>query len=231
MSTLNDIAWARFFAETKMLFEIEHFGFCYVSADTLKEKGGREPRLMAKLDTQAERPEIFEANSINILPVQNGQYILFLDPANSSYFPFNNILEDVPVEEYTSKIDLPSFDTFPLNRAFSESQAIDFAFVSSLLKHFCQCETMHLTVRGRLSSGCFDLILPPANNLISVSNVQIEVDAGYENDDQIVLVEAKIGRRSDFHIRQLIYPYLQWSCKTKKKSDRSFSRTLTVNMY
>jgi hypothetical protein len=217
VSTLNDTAWARFLAETKMLFEIEHFGFCYASADLLKEKGGREPRLMAKLDTLAERPEVFEANGINILPVQNGQYILFQDPTNTSYFAFNNILEDVPVEEYISKIDLPSFDTFPLNRAFSESQAIDFAFVSGLLKHFCQCETMHLSVRGRLSSGCFDLILPPANNHISVSNVQIEVDAGYENDDQIVLIEAKIGRRSDFHIRQLIYPYMQWSRKTKKK--------------
>ncbi|MBU6455397.1 MAG: AAA-associated domain-containing protein, partial [Cyanobacteria bacterium REEB67] len=103
------------------------------------------------------------------------------------------------------------------NRAFSESQAIDFAFVSALLKHFCQCETMHLTVRGRLSSGNFELRLPSSAGIIDVSNVQIEVDAGYENDDQIVLVEAKIGRRSDFHIRQVIYPYMQWSQKTKKK--------------
>lgn len=217
MATLNDIAWARFFAETNMLYEIERNGFCYVSADALKEKGGREPRLMAKLDTLAERPEIFEESGINILPVQNGQYILFSDPTNASYFPFKSILEEVQVEEYTSTIDLPTFDTFPLNRAFSESQAIDFAFVSSLLKHFCQCETMHLSIRGRLSSGRFDLILPPANISVNVSNVQIEVDAGYENDDQIVLIEAKIGRRSDFHIRQLIYPYLQWSAKTKKK--------------
>jgi hypothetical protein len=170
--TLNDIAWARFFAETNLLYEIEQTGFCYVTADALREKGGREPRLMAKLDTMAERPEIFEEIGINILPVQNGQYVLFLDPSNASYFPFNNILEDVQIEEYASKIDLSSFDTFPLNRAFSESQALDFAVVSSLLKHFCQCETMHLSIRGRLASGCFDLVLPPANNQVSVSNVQ-----------------------------------------------------------
>ena len=217
MATLNDIAWASFFNKNEILAEIKWNGYAHVSADDLREKGGREPRLMAKLDTIAERPHIFQEYDLNILPVQNGQYVLFQDRENKSYFPFKELLDDVPVEDYISQIDLPSFDTFPLNRAFSESQAIDFAFVSSLLQHFCQCQTLHLSVRGRLSSGEFDLKLPDFGNKIDVSNVQIEVDSGYENDDQIVLLEAKIGRRSDFHIRQLVYPYRQWSARTRKR--------------
>ncbi|MBS1993268.1 MAG: hypothetical protein JSS83_22285 [Cyanobacteria bacterium SZAS LIN-3] len=217
MATLNDTAWANFFDRSEILAEIKWNGFAYVSADELRDKGGREPRLMAKLDTLAERPQIFEQYDLNILPVQNGQYVLFQDRENRSYFPFKSLLDEVQVEAFDSQIDLPSFDTFPLNRAFSESQAIDFAYVSSLLQHFCQCQTMYLSIRGRLSSGSFPLILPDFENRIEVSNVQIEVDSGYENDDQIVLLEAKIGRRTDFHIRQLVFPYLQWSARTKKK--------------
>ena len=47
--------------------------------------------------------------------------------------------------------------------------------------------------------------------------MQIEVDGGYESRDAIYLVEAKTGRRADFHIRQLYYPYLEWSARSAKR--------------
>ena len=217
MTTINDVAWNRVFAETDILSEIQSSGLARVTAETLRQHGNREPRLMAKLDTLAERPESFKLNAINILPVHNGEYVIFSDPENKSYYSFGNVLDEVVIEEYNSPFDFGLLDAFPISRSFSESQAIDYAFTASLLKHFLACSTMHLSIRGRSFSGTFDLTLPQQASSVVVSSVQIEVDAGYETTDSIVLIEAKVGRREDFNIRQLVYPYLQWSQKSNKR--------------
>jgi hypothetical protein len=74
---------------------------------------------------------------------------------------------------------------------------------------------MRLTLRGRFFSGNFAFPTPAGNRSVEVSRVQIEVDAGYEGST-IVLVEAKRGRREDFHIRQLWYPWLHWKSAARK---------------
>ena len=217
MTRANDEAWDRYFSKTATLAQINNKGFAYAGADDLKLYGQREPRLMAKLDTLSERPQSFKQNDLNILPVQNGLYFIYKDPENKLYFQFNSALEDVPLEEFGSSIDLQSFDSF--NNAgsiTSESQVIDFAFLSSLLHHFCNCRHLHLTIRGRLYSGKFALAFPYGQSL-DINNVQIEVDSGYESSDSIILIEAKIGRRDNFNIRQLVYPYMQWSQRSQKK--------------
>lgn len=53
--------------------------------------------------------------------------------------------------------------------------------------------------------------------LIKVSSVQTEVDAGYEGRNQIVLVEAKNFNTKNVIIRQLFYPFRQWQLQTQKK--------------
>ncbi|WP_444876671.1 DUF6997 domain-containing protein, partial [Bacteroides heparinolyticus] len=49
-----------------------------------------------------------------------------------------------------------------------------------------------------------------------ISSVQTEVDAGYEGKTSIVLIEAKNFSATNVIIRQLYYPYRQWSEKTSK---------------
>lgn len=215
MSKANDTAWSEFFANSSALSEIDVNGFAYVKADDLKEY--REPRLMAKIDTLAMRPEPFVQNNLSILPVQNGLYLLFKDEENKLFFSFPKLEDDLKVEEHRSEIDLDTFDCFPKSKVFSESQAIDFAHLASLIKRYVDCDDANLCVRGRLYSGDFSFLLPDHAEPIQVSNVQIEVDAGFETPDSIVLIEAKIGRRDDFNIRQLFYPYLQWTKRSRKK--------------
>ncbi len=215
MSKANDVAWSEFFAKSSALAEIEVNGFAYVKADDLKEF--REPRLMAKIDTLAMRPEPFVTNNLSILPVQNGLYLLFKDEENKLFYSFPKLQDDLKVEEHRSQIDLETFDCFPKSKVFSESQAIDYAHLAALINRYIGSEESHLCVRGRLYSGDFNFLLPEEAEPVQVSNVQIEVDAGFETPDSIVLIEAKIGRRDDFNIRQLFYPYLQWSKRSRKK--------------
>lgn len=216
--TQNDDAWQRVFADASLglLAEIEQKGYAYVSADHLKHIGGREPRLMAKIDTSSARPEMFKQHALAIFPVENGRYMIFSDPKQAGYFRIQDEIASLAQERYFSPCLLQRFDTYPNNQHFSETQAIDFAYISKLLNTFVEDDTLSLTLRGRLRSGDFYLTLPDGRAQALVSGVQIEIDSGYESERAIYLIEAKIGKRDDFHIRQLLYPWLEWSQRSTK---------------
>ena len=217
MTTANDDAWDIFFKESEAINEIEHKGYLYVTANALKEITNREPRLLAKQDTLSQRPSGFKKNNISIFPVRNGEYILFSDPDEKSYYKFSDSDLELSTELYYSQLNLRQFDTYPGGQYLSESQAIDFAYISSLLKTITGEKKLDLVIRGRMFSGNFGFSLPEVNHRVGVSRVQIEVDAGYESETSIYLIEAKVGKRDDFHIRQLYYPFLEWSNRSVKR--------------
>jgi hypothetical protein len=74
MTSKNDAAWNKVFEDMNLLELIDSEGYVLISATTLKECCGREPRLMAKQDTLESRPEIFRRNHLVILPTKNGEY-------------------------------------------------------------------------------------------------------------------------------------------------------------
>jgi len=215
--TENSSAWDTFFNNTATLDEIDQHGYSYVTADSLKRITGREPRLLAKLDTLHDCPDVFKTRALTIFPVKNGEYVIFKDPQRRTYFKLDEDQYPVSLEKYTSVVDLTSFDAFPGIQRLNESQALDFAFVSSLLRNFTGDTGLNLVIRGRTFSGAFNFKLPDSDHAVNVNGVQIEVDGGYESRDAIYLIEVKTGRRNDFNIRQLYYPYLEWSAKSRKR--------------
>lgn len=72
-----------------------------------------------------------------------------------------------------------------------------------------------LTIRGRKYTPKFEFVI--SNQKIIVEGVQTEVDAGYEGKDKVVLIEAKNSSTKNTIIRQLYYPFRQWSEYTTKK--------------
>ena len=64
---------------------------------------------------------------------------------------------------------------------------------------------------------------------IDTESVQTEVDAGYEGKDSLVLIEAKNFSATDVIIRQLYYPFRQWSENTTKKVYPVFFEKRVVN--
>ena len=212
----RDEAWARFAAATGLLDRVRRDGSCVIRADDLRELGGREPRLMAKIDTLAERPALFVDHNLSIFPTRNGEYIVFADAQNRTYYRFGRELQELPIRRHVAAVDLLAFDAFPGYQGLNESQAIDFAYISALLAHFTGDPGLRLAIRGRGYSGAFHFHLPDQDTRVDVSGVQIEVDAGYESPDGIYLLEAKVGQRADFNIRQLYYPYLDWRTRSRK---------------
>lgn len=210
----NDEAWARFFAGTDTLGAIADKGYCYITAPQLQQVTGREPRLLAKLDTLNDRPKVFCDHELTIFPVKNGEYVLFQDPHNKTYFRLSD--EDLALtpRKYRSKAPLEAYASFPGLHRLNESQALDFALLSSLLHEFTGDTDLHLVIRGRTFSGEFQFDLPQVSHTVQVNSVQIEVDGGYESREAIYLVEAKTGRRQDFNIRS---PASNWpNCSTAR---------------
>lgn len=68
-------------------------------------------------------------------------------------------------------------------------QHLDFAYASSLIRTFMNDPSLVLTIRGRKYTPEFYFYVN--DQKINVSSVQTEIDAGYEGEKKIVLVEAK----------------------------------------
>lgn len=94
-------------------------------------------------------------------------------------------------------------------------QHLDFAYAVSLIKTLLEDETLILTIRGRKYTPKFSFRV--GSHQLTVEGVQTEVDAGYEGKHQVVLVEAKNSKTHNVIIRQIFYPFRQWSCFTTKR--------------
>ncbi len=210
----NSRSWDKIFSDYKILdhdFEKEPFKLSAAqikkSCQKFKETGEKEVRCLCKQDTRKQRPEIFKKNNLFLLPVKNGFYNII---KGEGYFDIPPIKAEVKV--YSSKLDFP-LDTAKVGN--SEMQHLDFAYASSLIRTFMEDPSLILTIRGRKYTPEFDFYV--GKQLIKVSSVQTEVDAGYEGKNQVVLIEAKCFDASDVIIRQLYYPYRQWQSQTSKK--------------
>jgi hypothetical protein len=219
LTSKNDAAWNQVFAETKILNDIQKDGFHEVSAKTLAKIGKREPRLMAKLDSHDELPSVFKKHKLNILPMSRGDYVVFEDLDNKCFVRVPDFPEDQhPIKHVPEGVVNPfRLETLEKGLCRSESSVIELAFLSNLLGRFLKLENLVLTRRGRLSSGIFKIDLPSRNLQMIVKNAQIEVDSVFESEEAVVLIEAKMAFRDDFHVRQLYYPYIWLKTQTTKR--------------
>lgn len=214
MSKLNDQAWDAFFLDHDVLSSIQESGLAQITADEMKEY--REPRLMAKIDTIELLPAVFKINSLSILPIKNGEYVIFKDPGFQSFFKFPENFDRIKPINYQPAKPITDFDSFCNLEYVNEAKALDIALMSSLIRNFTGEKEIWLTIRGRQYTSNFHVIIPGMTKPLEISSVQIEVDAGYETQNAIYIFEAKIGKRENFNIRQLLFPYLEWKNRTAK---------------
>jgi hypothetical protein len=169
----------------------------------------REVRVLCKQDTRESRPQVFVDNNLFILPIKNGVYSIL---QGEGYIDVPEIATQATI--YKSRLD------FELNTSKvgnSEMQHLDFAYSSSLIRHFLEDDSLVLTIRGRKYTPKFEFYAGQHKHLITAEGVQTEVDAGYEGRNQVVLIEAKNRSTTNTIIRQLYYPFRQWQIHTKKK--------------
>ncbi|MDE7512355.1 type II restriction enzyme [Pediococcus pentosaceus] len=200
-----DTAWESIFDKYQIEQSISKDGFFEISAQKIKEF--REPRLMTKFDWSDSRPKIFKANDLSILPNTRGTYVIGKFKAYHSL----NYKEIKPI--LVKKPDwVRSFDDFPIT---SESVALNLAQMTGMIDTVMETKNNEpfavSTITGRLKSGSLTYTIDQKNSntpyMFELNNSQVEIDAGFENLDNLLVVEAKNRIPQDFMIRQLYYPY------------------------
>ncbi len=211
--TKNDVAWKKLFHTYQILEEVNKNGLFKIEASQINQE--RESRLMAKFDQIVNLPKIFRDNNLSILPLSRSQYII------------GHFHTHLPVE-YNLKIPIISWqfpreiESIDYSNLYSENSALLCAFNMGIIDDLVESKTLtKFTVSGRMSTGIFDFSIRNSmtneSYLINVANSQCEIDAGFETDNCLILIEAKNYTVEDFLIRQLYYPYRLWSEKISKK--------------
>jgi hypothetical protein len=214
-------SWENIFNKYNLLSDIKKDGYVDISADALKAVDGKEPRNLTKIDFREKLPHLMKEEGLSILAIKNGLYRI---AKNDPFIDINEEISTKIIELDTPK-NILSIDPFNIK---SESAALDIAALSDMHKILFN-EESQLTIRGRLRGSLnFHIEGVPYN----IEGVQIEVDGGYETQNAIHLIEAKIGYSNNINIRQLLYPQLFWEKELQgKKEIKSYLFYLQDNIF
>jgi hypothetical protein len=208
--TKTDKAWEILFDRHKIIQEVQKNGFFEIKAKEIKEV--REPRLMAKFDHYSHLPKIFKDNGFSILPISRSSYII------GEFDVYEKVNYNRNIKP--NRVDFPEFiTTIDPTNLYSESAALHCAHITGMINKVMGKDAIQ-TISGRMSSKEFDFSIKTRKGMdrsINIKNSQIEIDGGYESQNQFMIVEAKNERVDDFLVRQLYYPYRLWKEKTYKE--------------
>lgn len=211
-------AWKKIIDKYNILDEVDKNGCFSIKASQIKEY--KEPRLMAKWDSTDSLPDVFKKNKLIILPDSRSSYII------SDFI----LYEEVPeLDEHVTQmiqVELPEYESINITNISSEANAINVLIISGILDDFLSSNKNVSTFNGRMGTGSFNFKVDTFRGIqqeVCVNNAQCEVDGGFENDDSVVIMEAKNVVHEDFHIRQLYYPYRLWRTKVNKPIRLVFS--------
>lgn len=206
--TKNDKAWIKIFEQYKVLEEVNKNDFFEITANQIKEF--REPRLMTKFDQEANLPKLFLDNKLSILPITRGSYVI------GKFKTYEKVRYDT-VE--TIPFSIPPFiESIDKNNIYSEATALNTVYAGEVINQILGEESLQ-TISGRMGTGNFKFNIDSENGsfLVDVNNSQCEIDAGFESQNKLILLEAKNFKIDSFNIRQMYYPYRLWESKVKKE--------------
>ncbi len=159
-----------------------------------------EPRLLAYYPSLVACPQPLKERGLNIIPTKNGEYLLLKE---SIYEPLSYTFSDVQMipKDTTSVL---------LGIGSSETSIIDNLRYSGVFERpeiLGEPITHGSLLNGRHYTGEFTFQI--GDTPIRVSSVQYEIDACFETQHKILILEGKSSPKEidSFNIRQLYYPY------------------------
>lgn len=219
VDSIANEAWTQLFLKYEIPERVKESGFYRITAKQIKEY--REPRLMAKWDSSDDLPEVLRRHKLNLLPISRSSYAI------SDYLLYQPFPKK-PAGELTYVPTLP-LESLDFDNITSESNAINAMVLTGILDDFLGVppgETVE-TFNGRMGSGPLDFYVDcfgGGRAHVLTDSTQLEIDGGFENNDSVIIMEAKNVPHPDFHVRQLYFPYLLWSGKVSKPIRLVFSQ-------
>ena len=204
--------WEKILKDFDILNKVNKYGEYTLSSKDINKY--REARLMTKFDYEEALPDCFKKNNLTILPISRGKYKI----GRFNIFTkikYNNENRIIPSE-------LPPYiESINVNNLYSENASVYYAFLTRMIDDVVG-ECCDLTISGRMGTGKFefvigDKIIENKTYKLQIENSQCEIDAGYEGEEILVLIEAKNYKVTNFVTRQLYYPYRLWKDKLLNK--------------
>ncbi|PRQ11256.1 hypothetical protein C1Y63_06805 [Corynebacterium sp. 13CS0277] len=233
-----DLGWLKLFRDNDYMAQIREHGFFRITPVEIKDGCGLEPRLMSKHDYTSAQPVIFQQEGLSILPLSRREYVV---ARCSTFHPLPKVKELAP-----KYVDVPrGIESLDFTDLTSEAVALSAASLAGVFEDFINEGELKQTLAGRMKttdlniqlhvgvedeppaamadllevaaqSPNVDVALPVRPVAFDVVNAQMEIDAGFEGDSVVVLVEAKNKLPDDFNIRQVYYPYLRFRQQVRK---------------
>ena len=211
-------SWEKIFKDYNILSHDFHTSPFALTADQIKKSvqdftqtNEKEVRILCMQTKRENVPAIMRDNNLFLLPVKNGEYVIV---KGEGYVDISEITSDVVLHKKRVVWDVKTSEV-----GDSEMQYIDYAYIMSVTRTFLEDDSLVQTIRGRKYTPQFEFFV--GNQKIEAQGVQTEVDAGYEGENQVVLIEAKNTKTKNTIIRQLYYPFRQWSKKVPEKQVRN----------
>ena len=164
----------------------------------------KESRILAKVDTYDELPNIFKNLQLSILPIKNGVYSLF---KGNIWEPI--VYNTVDVITLSKHANIP-FESQILQFGNSEMSIIDDLYYSGALKYFDNSELIIGPICGgrhRTPEFKFSTTYNDVKTHHQIKGVQMEIDSCYESENKCIIIEGKSAKANSFNIRQLYYPF------------------------
>lgn len=166
---------------------------------------------MAKIDHSKDLPSIFKELNLGILPISIDSYAVGFF---NTFFPVG----DLQTGRKKLSIGSSNFQTLDSKDFSSESSMLNMVQAAGIIERISSTPA-HQTISGRRRTPNFEFGIEMMNRSVtlSVKGAQIEVDAGFESDTEVLLIEAKNKEIVDFNVRQLYYPFRTIAPKVTKR--------------
>lgn len=206
----RDTAWEVVFDSLQIRNKLSNREWITLRASEIKSLG-YEPRLLAKIDHSKDLPSVFKELKLGILPLSIDSYAV-------GFFNTFCPVGGLNPERKKLKVGEAVFQTLNSQDFSSESSMLNMVQAAGVIERISGGPA-HQTISGRRRTPSFDFEIEMKDKSItlSVAGAQIEVDAGFESVDEVLLLEAKNKEIVDFNIRQLYFPYRTIQPQVSKK--------------
>lgn len=174
-----------------------------VTSDRVGKISGKQPRLIAKMDSREELPYTLASKHYFVLPVTARKYAIV---PGEGYHD----LEDPGAAPHVFHAQRQVPVTVALKAG--ESAAIQTALYSGLLEEVVGVPRLRPTLHNDMLRLKDTTIRYGDAWSLKINGAQVEVDAGFENHEEFFLFECKNwyrGQLRNFNVRQLFFPQLQ----------------------
>lgn len=215
-NSLLEQGWKKLFSRHDIERRVANQGFVDLHSSDfhLGRNEKLEIRLHTKMDSSDVVPTVMRKLKLNLLTISNSCWRV------GTFDPFMKLPAWMGANEHIIPVNLPyQLQSLDMKNVTSEGQVISLLLLSGALEHFCG-EKLVQTISGRSKASDFSFSIRDSLTGrpigFEVGGFQFEIDAGFEGEDAIYLIEAKNRDLADFNLRQLYYPYRVWRTRVSK---------------